>query len=109
VAEIVHQHHERLDGSGYPQGLAGDDIPMEARILAVADTVEAMASHRPYRPGKPLDTALAEIANQQGRKYDADTVAACRGLFLEDGFSWESEREVAGPEGPEALRPPAEL
>ena len=107
VADIVHQHHERLDGSGYPQGLAGDAILLEARILAVADTVEAMASHRPYRPGKPLETALAEITNQQGKKYDADAVAACRALFREEGFAWESAWEVTGPEGPEAFRPAA--
>jgi PAS domain S-box-containing protein len=77
VAEIVHQHHERLDGSGYPRGLREGEILLEARILAVADVVEAMASHRPYRPALGLDAALAEIRDGAGGRYDADVVAAC--------------------------------
>lgn len=77
IAQIVLQHHERLDGSGYPQGLAGDDILDESRIIMVADVVDAMISHRPYRPGLGLDAALEEIERNQGRYYDPDVVAAC--------------------------------
>ena len=86
VAAIVLQHHERLDGSGYPQGLASDDILPEAKILSVADVVEAMSSHRPYRPALGTDAALAEIREYSGVKYDADVVAACSRLILEKGF-----------------------
>ncbi|HEY5473279.1 MAG TPA: HD domain-containing phosphohydrolase, partial [Candidatus Limnocylindrales bacterium] len=85
VAEIVAQHHERLDGSGYPRGLKGDEIMLEARILAVADVVEAMASHRPYRPALGLHAALAEVRSGAGTRYDADAVAACERVF-ERGF-----------------------
>ena len=81
VAEVVLQHHERLDGSGYPDGIAGDDICLEARILAVADVVEAMSSHRPYRPALGLDVALGEIAEHRGVWYDGDVADACSGLF----------------------------
>ncbi|HEX8948432.1 MAG TPA: HD domain-containing phosphohydrolase [Dissulfurispiraceae bacterium] len=81
VARIVQQHHERLDGSGYPDGLGGDAILPEARILGVADTVEAMASHRPYRPGKGIDAALQEITQRQGSHYDPQAVDACLALF----------------------------
>ena len=66
LAEMVYQHHERMDGSGYPRHLKGDEILMEARILAVADVVEAMASHRPYRPAMGIIAALDEIAQEQG-------------------------------------------
>ena len=86
VALIVLQHHERLDGSGYPNHLTGDQILKEARILAVADVVEAMASHRPYRPSRGVEVALAEIAEQRGRLYDAAAVDACLVLFRE-GYS----------------------
>ena len=86
VAEMVRQHHERLDGSGYPRGLAGDQILLEARIIAVADTVEAMASHRPYRPALSLDASLAEIGQHAGTRYDSDVVAACLELFRADGY-----------------------
>ncbi len=89
VAEIVYQHHERLDGTGYPQGLTGDRILLEARILAVADVVDAMVSHRPYRPALGLDKALEEIASGKGRLYDPDVVDACIRLFREKGFSFE--------------------
>jgi len=85
VAEIVAQHHERLDGSGYPRQLKDDEIMLEARILAVADVVEAMASHRPYRPALGLDAALAEVRSGAGTRYDADAVAACERVF-ERGF-----------------------
>jgi len=77
VAEIVRQHHERMDGSGYPQGLAGDDILLEARILAVADVLEAMASHRPYRPALGVEVALEELRAGAGTLFDASVVAAC--------------------------------
>jgi putative nucleotidyltransferase with HDIG domain len=87
VADIVAQHHERLDGSGYPQGLRGDDILPEAKILAVADVVEAMASHRPYRPGLGLEAALAEVRGAAGLKYDAAAVEACEQVFAA-GFSF---------------------
>ena len=77
VAEIVVQHHERMDGSGYPEGLKGDEIMLEARIIAVADVVEAMASHRPYRQTLGIDAALAEVRGGAGTRYDAEVVAAC--------------------------------
>ena len=87
VAEIVGQHQERLDGSGYPAGLKGDEIMLEARILAVADVVEAMASHRPYRASLGLEAALAEVHAGAGRRYDAAAVAACESVFGE-GFAF---------------------
>lgn len=87
VAQMVLQHHERLDGSGYPNGLKGDAVIREARILAVADVVEAMSSHRPYRPGLGLDTALAEIERGRGTAYDAAVVDACLRLFREKGYT----------------------
>ena len=88
VAEIVVQHHERLDGSGYPAGLRGDEILPEARILAVADVVEAMASHRPYRPALGIEAALAEIRAGAGTRFEAEAVAACERLFAR-GFAFE--------------------
>jgi HD-GYP domain-containing protein (c-di-GMP phosphodiesterase class II) len=78
-----------MDGSGYPQGLKGDEILLEARILAVADVVEAMASHRPYRPALGIDAALSEIEKNRGRLYDPEIVAACLRLFREKGFTLE--------------------
>ena len=87
VADVVLQHHERMDGSGYPQGLKGDDILLEARILAVADVVEAIASHRPYRPELGIDFALEEISGNKGILYDADAVDACLKLFREKGYT----------------------
>jgi PAS domain S-box-containing protein len=86
VAEIIRQHHERLDGSGYPRGLKGEQILPEAKILAVADVVEAMISHRPYRAAMGLDSAMNEIAKGRGTIYDADIVDACVKLFRERGF-----------------------
>lgn len=85
VAQIVLQHHERLDGSGYPEGLSGESILPEARILAVADVVEAMSSHRPYRASLGLGPALAEIAAGRGTRYDRNMVDVCVSLF-HDGF-----------------------
>ena len=87
VAEIVRQHHERLDGSGYPQGLKDNQILLEARILAVADTVEAMSSHRPYRPALGIERALAEIQSNRGTLYDPVVVDACLVLFRDKGYA----------------------
>jgi len=86
VAEIAYQHHERLDGSGYPQGLTQDDICLEAQVIAVADVVESMSSHRPYRPGLGMDAAIAEIQGGRGTLYNAAAVDACVELFCRDGF-----------------------
>ena len=88
IPEIVLQHHEKMDGSGYPQGLSGEDILLEARILGVADVVEAMASHRPYRPALGIDKGLDEISKNKGIHYDADVVDACLKLFTEKDFEW---------------------
>jgi PAS domain S-box-containing protein/putative nucleotidyltransferase with HDIG domain len=88
VAAIVNQHHERLDGSGYPQGLTGENILPEARILAVADVVEAMSSHRPYRAALGMEVALAEVREHAGITFDADVVAVCGRLFEEQGFQF---------------------
>jgi PAS domain S-box-containing protein/putative nucleotidyltransferase with HDIG domain len=89
VAQIALQHHERLNGSGYPQGLQGSDILQEAKILAVADVVEAMSSHRPYRPGLGIDKALEEISRHKGVLYDPAVVDICVKLFTEKGFQFE--------------------
>ncbi len=89
VAEIMLQHHERVDGSGYPQGLLAEEIVPEARILGVADVMEAMASHRPYRPAHGIDKALEEISQNRGILYDAEVVEICLKLFTEKGFMFE--------------------
>ena len=89
IAQIVLQHHERIDGSGYPRGLAGEAILIEARILAVADVVEAMNSHRPYRPALGPEVALAEIEKGAGRLYDNGAVQACVRLFREHGLKFD--------------------
>jgi PAS domain S-box-containing protein len=89
VAKIVLQHHERLDGSGYPQGLKGNEIMTEARILAVADVVEAMASHRPYRPALGIELAFGEIKSGRGTLYDPEVVDACVRLFSEKSFRFD--------------------
>ncbi|PKN50957.1 MAG: hypothetical protein CVU55_14540 [Deltaproteobacteria bacterium HGW-Deltaproteobacteria-13] len=86
LAQIVYQHHERMNGSGYPRNLKGDEIIIEARIMAVADTVEAMASHRPYRAGLGIESALEEIAKNKGILYDDAVVDACLRLFREKGY-----------------------
>lgn len=86
LAEIVYQHHERMNGSGYPRNLKGDDILMEARVLAVADVVEAMASHRPYRPSMGIDMAMKEIEKNRGIFYDIDVADACLRLFREKHY-----------------------
>ncbi|HMB30932.1 MAG TPA: HD domain-containing phosphohydrolase [Desulfohalobiaceae bacterium] len=89
IADIVVQHHERLDGSGYPAGLSGEDILQESRILAVADVVEAMTSHRPYRPGLGLEVALKEIEKRKGLLFDEEVVDTCLKLFRENGYTFE--------------------
>ncbi len=95
VAHIILQHHERLDGSGYPEGLAGDAILPEARILAVADVVEAVCSLRPYRPALGIEKALEEIRKGRGFRYDTRVVDACIRLFREGRFSFRKETETA--------------
>lgn len=90
VAQLIRQHHERLDGSGYPLGLKDDAILLESRILAVADVVEAIASHRPYRPGLGIDTALEEIETYRGTRFDPKVVDACTRLFREQGYKFEA-------------------
>jgi PAS domain S-box-containing protein len=90
IAEMVLQHHERCDGSGYPRGLSGDEIALEARILGVADVVEAITSHRPYRPGLGIDFALQEIEKGRGTLYDTQVVNTCLGLFRQKGFAWSA-------------------
>jgi PAS domain S-box-containing protein/putative nucleotidyltransferase with HDIG domain len=89
IADIVLQHHERMDGSGYPEGLKGKDILLEARILAVADVIEAMASHRPYRPALSIEAAVDEIKENRGKLYDPDVVDACLQVFNE-GFDFDA-------------------
>ena len=89
IADIVAQHHERLDGAGDPAGLKGDAILTESRIITVADVVEAMSSHRPYRPAHGIEKALEEVERNKGRLYDAAVVEACIRLFREKGFSFE--------------------
>ncbi len=91
VARIVLQHHERLDGSGYPQGLKDGGIMLEAKILAVADVVEAMASHRPYRPALGVEVALEEIVKNRGILYDPEVADVCMRLFTEKGFALGQE------------------
>jgi putative two-component system response regulator len=86
IADIVYQHHERIDGMGYPGGLKKEDILIEARIIAVADVVEAIASHRPYRPSLGIDLALKEISENAGLLYDETVVPLCVSLFSEKGF-----------------------
>lgn len=84
VAEIILQHHERMDGSGYPQGLKGSDILPEARIVGIADVLEAMSAHRPYRPALGIESAIDEIIRHRGTLYDADVVDACLGVCYAD-------------------------
>jgi len=89
IAQAVLQHHERLDGSGYPNQLKGGDTLLEAKILAVADVIEAMASHRPYRPALGIEKALEEISKNKGRLYDPDVVDSCMGLFSSGKFEFK--------------------
>ena len=89
IAQIVHQHHERLNGSGYPQGLSSEQILIEAKIICVADVVEAMASHRPYRPARGVDLALEHIQEESGNLYDSLVVDTCLRLFSEKEFQFD--------------------
>jgi HD-GYP domain-containing protein (c-di-GMP phosphodiesterase class II) len=92
IAETIYQHHERLDGSGYPRQLKGDEILLEARILAVADVVESMASFRPYRPEMDLDAALEELRTHKGTLYDARVVDTCIALIAEKEFDFKTKK-----------------
>lgn len=89
VAEIIYQHHERIDGKGYPRGLKGEEILLEARIIAVSDVVEAMASHRPYRPALGISAGLDEIIKNKGKQYSSDVVDACLEVFRKDESIFE--------------------
>ncbi|MHB1340408.1 MAG: HD domain-containing phosphohydrolase [Coriobacteriia bacterium] len=95
IADYVHQHHERMDGSGYPHGLAGDEILLGSRILAIADVVEAMTNHRPYKPAVGIDAALDEIRGNAGKTYDAEVAAACVRVF-EGGFTLQPTEQHPG-------------
>jgi putative nucleotidyltransferase with HDIG domain len=94
VAEIVYQHHEHIDGSGYPRGLRNNDILIEARIMAVADVVEAMSSDRPYRPSLGIERALEEISKYSDRWFMPEVVEACLYLFREKDFAFSSREEI---------------
>jgi putative nucleotidyltransferase with HDIG domain len=89
IAKYVLQHHERIDGTGYPEGLRGEDIFLEARILAVADVIEAMATHRPYRAALTIEAALDEITSGRGEKYDIQVVDACLRVFKNKKFAFD--------------------
>ncbi len=90
IAPILLQHHERIDGSGYPNGLLGEKVLVEAKIIGVADVVEAMASHRPYRAAIGMDKALNELSQGRGVTYEQEVVDACLLLFNDKGFSFDS-------------------
>ena len=94
IAEIIYQHHERLDGSGYPRGLKGNDVLLEARIIGVADVVEAMASYRPFRPALGVKAALDEIERHKGTLYDPEVVDACVRLFKSEAYVLTDRREL---------------
>ena len=94
IADIVLQHHERIDGSGYPQGLKENEILLEAKIIAVADVVEAISSHRPYRPAFKIEDGLKEIAEHRGSKYDPAVVDACLRLFEDGRFRFDGARDI---------------
>ncbi len=106
IADIVHQHHERIDGSGYPLGLKGEEILLEARIIAVADVVEAMLSARPHRPAVGVDVAMKEIAAGKGALYDANAVDACIRLFTAGQFAFDPDEDLDGlPPSPDPGHP----
>ena len=88
IAQSILQHHERLDGSGYPNGIKGDVICLEARIIGVSDTVEAMSSDRPYRKGKGIQAALREIQDGAGQLFDSEIVNACVQVFEHDAYAF---------------------
>ena len=89
IAQIVLQHHEKINGSGFPGELKGDEILLEAKIICVADVVEAMSSHRPYRPSLGTEKALEEISQNKGIHYDPEVVEVCLKLFKEKGFKFK--------------------
>ncbi|HYH05014.1 MAG TPA: HD domain-containing phosphohydrolase [Bacillota bacterium] len=91
IADVVLQHHERLDGSGYPKGLSGENILLEAKIISVADVVEAMSTHRPYRPALGIEKALDEIVERKGKTYDTAVVDICLKLFREERFTFDDQ------------------
>jgi len=91
IARIVLEHHEKMDGTGYPNGLVGNNMLLESKILTVADVIEAMSSHRPYRPALGIDAALKEIEKNKGTCYDATVVDTCLSLFREKGFQLEND------------------
>jgi HD-GYP domain-containing protein (c-di-GMP phosphodiesterase class II) len=91
IAQTVLQHHEHIDGSGYPAGLTGGQILLEAKIISVADVVEAISSHRPYRPALGVDAATKELRDQCGKFYEPAVVEACLKLFTQDGFSFKGK------------------
>jgi len=99
TARTVYQHHERMDGSGYPRGLKGEEIIVEARILGVSDVIEAMSSHRPYRPALGIDRALEEISAHAGILYDADVVQACLDVFTKEKFEFDRHSPASPPLG----------
>jgi len=105
IAEIIYQHHERLDGSGYPRGLEGDEVLLEARIIALADVVEAIASHRPFRPAQGIEAAMDEVSKNRGTLYDPVVVDACLRLFKEKGYALTGRDDLPsvapGPPHPE--------
>jgi len=86
---MVLQHHERIDGTGYPQGLQGDEIAIEAKILSVADVIEAISSHRPYRPALGIERGIEAIKDGRGAIFDTAVADACLRLVTEKGFDWE--------------------
>jgi len=92
IAEIVLQHHEKFDGTGYPKGLSGDDIILEAKIISVADAVESITNFRPYRPAKGMDTAIKEIKKFSGTQFDPEVAAATAKLLTEKGFEFEKNK-----------------
>jgi len=94
IAATVKQHHEKMNGSGYPEGLSGEEILLEARIICVADVVEAMASHRPYRPSLGIERAIEEIVKHRGTCYDSAVVDACVNLFNRQGYSFQTTESV---------------
>ncbi|MBW2558955.1 MAG: HD domain-containing protein, partial [Deltaproteobacteria bacterium] len=89
IAHIILQHHEMMNGTGYPNGLSGEEICLEARILSVADVIEAMSSHRPYRPTLVIDKAIEEISQNKGILYDPDVADACLKVFADKDFKLE--------------------
>lgn len=97
IADYVHQHHERLDGSGYPQGLSAQSILPGSQLIGIADVVEAMTNHRPYRPAIGIDAALEEIEKNSGRLYDTEAAAACVRLFKEHGYELRPDHPHPNP------------